>query len=225
MVGELETYTLNHFMPMTPEVYLRLFERLNGMVWPWQLLALALVAGAAEALRRGHSGVAGVLIGLCWIWVALAFQFSLHAELIPSGLWLGWAFVLQALLLIFAGWRGQLVWQSGPRAAAGLALLAFAVLLYPLIGPFTGRSWAAFEVAGTAPDPTLMATLALLLMTPRMPWLLLPIPLVALFYSALVWSAMDWRPGLVAGIVAVLFLPCVFIGTQKRRDQPTANKN
>ena len=214
MVGELETYALNHFMPMTPEVYLRLFERLNSMVWPWQLLALALVGGAAEALRRGQSTIAGALIALCWAWVALAFQFSLHAELIATGLWLGWAFVLQALLLLFAGWRGQLVWQPGPRALAGLALLAFAVLLYPLIGPFTGRSWTELEVAGTAPDPTLIATLGLLLMTPRMPWLLLPIPLLALVYSALVWWAMDWPPGLTVGIVAILFLPCVFIGTQ-----------
>ncbi|MDX1587767.1 MAG: DUF6064 family protein [Oleiphilaceae bacterium] len=212
MLGDLETYSLSHFMPMTPEVYFRLFERLNSQLWPWQLLVFALFLAGAEALRRGRSVMAGVLVALCWLWVALAFQFSLHGELSPAGAWLGWAFVLQALLLLVAGWRGQLVGQRGPRARVGLALLVFALFLYPLLGPLTVRTWAGLEVPGTAPDPTLMATLALLVMTPRLPWLLVPVPVLALVFSAATWWTLGWEPGLVVGLLAILFLLCPLIG-------------
>ena len=224
MFGELDTYALTHFMPMTPEVWFRLFERLNEAVWPWQLLSLALFLAGADALRRGQSLIAGALLGLCWLWVALAFHFNLHADLSPAGLWLGWAFLLQAVLLVLAGWRGQLVGQRGPRAALGLGLLALAVLAYPVLAPLTGRTWAGLEIAGTAPDPTVMATLALLLLTPRIPWLLVPVPLLAAFFSALVWWAMGWAAGLSLGLVATLFILCLPVGTlgdnnQNRSDQ------
>lgn len=216
MLGELVTYEFIDFMAMTPEVYFRLFERLNTLVWPLQLLVFALLGAGADALRRGQSVIAGALLGLCWLWVGLAFQFSLHGELTPAGVWLGWAFVLQALLLPIAGWRGQLAGRWGPRAGIGLAMLAFAVLIYPLLGPLTGRTWAGLEVPGTAPDPTLMAMLALLLMTPRLPWLLVPIPLLTLVFNAFTWWTLGWAPGVAVGIVAILFLPGLFINTHKQ---------
>lgn len=215
MLADLDTYALSHFMPMTPEVFFRLFERLNTEVWPWQLLTLALLLGGADALRRGQSRIAGVLLGLCWLWVALSFQFNLHAELSPAGVWLGWAFVVQAALLVVVGWCDRLVWRTGPRAIVGLVLLVVAVFLYPLLGPLTGRSWAGLEIAGTAPDPTLLATLALLLATPRVPWLLLPIPVLAGLYSALTWWALDWIPGLAVGALAIIVLLCIPLGKGK----------
>lgn len=192
MLSDMATYAIADFMAMTPEVWFRLFERLNSGLWPWQLLAPVLLLGAVAALRRGQSRLAGILLGLCWVWVALAFHFSLYAEVSPAGLWLGWAFLLQALLLVCVGWLGRLVWSSGPRAIAGMVLLGFAVLVYPLLGPLTGRSWLGLEVPGTAPEPTLMATLALLLVTPRLPWLLVPIPVLAGLLGALTWWAMGW---------------------------------
>ncbi len=219
MLGELDSYALTHFMPMTPEVWFRLFERLNSEVWPWQLLVLALFLAGTDALRRGQSRIAGVLLGLGWLWVALSFQFNLHAELSPAGDWLGWAFVVQAVLLVIVGWCGRLVWRAGPRALAGLLLLVLSVFLYPLLGPLTGRSWAGVEIVGTAPDPTLLATLALLLTTPRLPWLLVPIPVLAGLYSALTWWAMEWLPGMTVGVLVIIFLLCIALGRGAHRKQ------
>ena len=64
---------------------------------------------------------------------------------------------------------------------------AIAVVLYPLMGWALGRPWAQAEVAGLMPDPTALATLALLLAARRPPaWrpLLAVIPTASLLIGA-----------------------------------------
>lgn len=50
---------------------------------------------------------------------------------------------------------------------ARLVLFAAALGFYPLIAPMMGRQWLAGEVFGIAPDPTAIATLALLALAQR----------------------------------------------------------
>ncbi|TDT43113.1 hypothetical protein DES49_0923 [Halospina denitrificans] len=206
MLGELDTYTVSQFIPMTPEVYFRLFERLNEAVWPWQVPVFAAAVIAPFLLWRGRGLSAAVLMALCWFWVAAVFQFYFHAELNWAGPYFGWAFVLQGLLVLIAGARGRLPGTSGVRAMIGAGLMGFALVLYPLLGPLTGRSWAGLELAGTAPDPTAMLTLGLLLVPVRVPWLLVPIPVIWCLYSGATWWALGWAPGLVNIVAVLIFL-------------------
>ena len=61
--------------------------------------------------------------------------------------------------------------QREPVAACG-------VLAYPLVAIALGRGIAAAEVFGMAPDPTVLATLGILVLAaPAARWALLPIPL------------------------------------------------
>jgi hypothetical protein len=48
-------------------------------------------------------------------------------------------------------------------------LAAWALLLHPLLAPLAGLGWHQAEVVALAPDPTAIATLALLLAMPRLP--------------------------------------------------------
>ena len=206
MLGELDTYTISQFIPMTPEVYFRLFERLNTAVWPWQIPALAAVfLGSVLAWRRSGP-VAGVLLGACWIWVAVIFQFRFHAELNWAGPYFGWAFLVQGVLVVIAGARGRLDRMPGPQAMLGGAMVGAALVPYPLLAPLTGRSWAGLELAGTAPDPTVILTLGVLLLPARVPWLLVPIPVIWCLYSGAAWWAVGWMPGLVNIVAIPVFL-------------------
>jgi hypothetical protein len=81
-------------------------------------------------------------------------------------------------------------------------MILFAVLGYPFVGPLSGKPWIQTEIFGTAPDPTAIATLGLLLMRkPRVYPLLALIPAISCAVSVLTLLAMKSPVG-----AAILFL-------------------
>ena len=73
----------------------------------------------------------------------------------------------------------------------GVALVAYAVLLHPLIAPLTGRPWVQAEVFGIAPDPTAIATLGVILAATRAHWHLLILPVIWCVISGLTLWTME----------------------------------
>ena len=95
--------------------------------------------------------------------------------------------------------------MASPSAGAGLpvgwglCILAFALAGQPLLAPLQGRGWASSEVFGIAPDPTVIATLGLLLLARgRLLPALLPIPFSRCLLSGITLSTMGepqaWAP-------------------------------
>lgn len=183
-MSEWWTYSLSDFLLFSPRTYYRLFELYNAAVWPGQIAALA--AGAAIpvlllAARPWSGRAVALILALAWAWVAWAFMLERYATINWAAAYLAWGFAIQAALLLWLG-----VAQNGFGAApstslaarAGLALLAFAVVVEPLIGPAVGRSWRQAELFGLAPDPTAVATLGVVLAAARGGgWALLVLPL------------------------------------------------
>jgi hypothetical protein len=81
---------------------------------------------------------------------------------------------------LFAMRRRGLALAPSPAALVhtGLAVAAAGVLVYPLVSVALGRGMATAEVFGMAPDPTVLATLGVLVLaSPATRVALLPIPL------------------------------------------------
>ncbi len=209
MLGSLDTYSLRDFVPVTPEVWARLFERLNEQVWPWQLLFLAVILFALWRLYRGGSRTAGLALAACWCWSGIQFQFILHAPLNWAASAMGWIFMVQAVLVLLVGLGGGWQFCRGMRSGLGAVLVVTGALVLPLAGPLAGRSWAAFEVAGTAPAPTALITLGMLLMARPMSWVAGLIPMLWLTYSGLVWWVSGWPPGTLPVLLVVVILAAV----------------
>jgi hypothetical protein len=73
-----------------------------------------------------------------------------------------------------------------------LALFCFGLVGYPLLAPLMGRQWLAAEMFGLAPDPTALATLALLsLADGGGRWPLSIIPLIWCVITGLTLWAME----------------------------------
>lgn len=185
------TYTLSDFLMFSPRTYWRLVELYNRDVWPAQLVALA--GGlAAIALVRSDTPAAGrlvaALLGAAWLWVGWAFHWDRYATINWAAAYFAVAYAVQAaLFVVFWLLRSRLPPADGPARRAGLVLAAIAVVLYPLMGWALGRPWTQAEVAGLMPDPTALATLALLLAARRPPaWrpLLAVIPAASLLAGA-----------------------------------------
>jgi hypothetical protein len=79
------------------------------------------------------------------------------------------------LLLVSGSLLNGLIFdRRGLAGWTGYLILAFALAGYPLLAPLQGRGWASSEVFGIASDPTVVATLGLLLLA-RCRLLLLPL--------------------------------------------------
>jgi len=195
-MSEWWTYSLRDLLLFSQRTYYRLFELYNLEWWPLHGLALALglallVLARQRGQRAGRTLVA--ILALGWLWVAWAYHGQRYASINWAADYYAWAWALQgALLLVNAAIRGRCGAAPATRLQqrVGLALLLFALLVFPLIGPLHGRSWTQAEVFGMAPDPTVLATLGVLLLAGARPaWALFPIPVAwCLISGATLWA-------------------------------------
>ncbi len=218
-MSEWWTYRPVDFLMFAPRAYWRLFELHNQAVWPWPLMLSALGLAALWWLRRPSPPVRVLLLGVALAWAVVGW-FFLHQRFAPIH-WVmngaAWAFGVQALGLVLLatlpGLRAAPAQAAQAARAGGWWLLAWAVLGQPLLAPLAGRPGWQAEIVGLAPDPTVFATLGLLLfIDPRhgLPRALFE----ALWALALAWcalsaatlatmgSAQAWVP-LLAGVGAV----------------------
>jgi hypothetical protein len=183
------------YIPFSRDVFLSLFEIYNAAIWPAQIAAYALgLLAVLLALKpyRGSGRVVALLLAAAWLWNGVAYH-MLHFATINWAAWIfGFFFVAQGLLLLVTGLlRGRLVFRFAGDAAgwAGLAMIAFAMAAYPLIGVLDGQAWPRLAPFGVAPCPTTIFTFGMLLLAePRVPMHLLVLPaLWSLIGGAAAW--------------------------------------
>ena len=161
------SYRPSDFLMFAPRTYWRLFELHNQAWWPapW-LLALTGLLGLLWLSRHSTLAlrVGAVALGLLWAFVGWFFVHERYAPINWAMSWGAWVFLVQALGLAVLGIRRDLK-PTPARAArlAGLLLCGWALLGQPLLAWVFARPWRQAEVFGLAPDPTVMATLGLLL--------------------------------------------------------------
>ncbi len=222
-MSEWWTYGLRDLLMFSAQTYYRLFELYNRDLWPSQLLALVLGVAVLALWRRGgeRAGRAiALILAVCWLWIAWGFHWQRYASINLAAGYFALAFVVQALLLVWLGvLRGRLTPVPATRLQqrAGLGLLLFALLVFPLIGPLLGRSWTQAEVFGMAPDPTALATLGVLLFAGGRPaWGLFPIPVAWCLLSGATLWAMESPDFAVAPLAALLALVLAAGGALRR---------
>lgn len=208
-------------LPYSIEVLFAVFGQYNKTVWPAQLLAyvLALVALAIvfkprvfkpSVFKPSAAGTRfiGVVQAIAWAWVGIGFHFVHFAPLNFAAPIYGTFFVLQALLL---AWAGLIKASPGYRFHAdvfgvvGQGLVIYALVGYPVVDWLMGQDWRHIRSFAMAPGPTMLFTLGLLLSTNgRTPLYLAIIPLL----WGLVAGASAWLLGLSQDLV----LPLAGIG-------------
>jgi Family of unknown function (DUF6064) len=145
----------------------------------YTLCVLALLL--AFSPRPGSDRAISAILAAFWIWTGAVFHIGFFAPLNWAAWIFGAFFILQGLLLAWAGVllnRFDFQLQSGLRGSAGFVLLAFG-LAYPMLDVFAGHLWPRLQLPGTLPAPTVLATIGLLLMTRgRAAWPFAVIPLL-----------------------------------------------
>lgn len=161
-------YTLSDFLLFSARVYERMFELHNEAWWPAHILALfvgAILMVAAVKPSPHRTRMAYVLLAMVWLFVAWAFFLNRYASINWAAVNVAAAFSVQALLFAALALRPELAPIASPGTAArrvGGTVLAFALLGYPLLPVLLGQSLAAGRMFAITPDPTVLATLAML---------------------------------------------------------------
>ena len=206
-------YSPADLVPFSRETWLRLVADYNAKHLPAVLtglgsgvLVLWFVAGAAAWRLR----LAEALLVPSWLWIAWAFLHQALGPLLWAADWLALGFALQGLLLLLSAliplrvgderWRGSVL--------AAWCLMASAVVLLPAAQLLWAQAPAALSWFGSAPTPTAVATLALAVLIPGpRAWLLLSVPL---FWCMLASAAQGvfgdplWPLPAIAAVLAVL---------------------
>lgn len=164
------TYGLSDFLLFSPRTYYRLLERHNQAVWPGQILSVGagvLIVWLLRYPSQRQGRAISAMIGVLWMWLAWSFLWERYATINWAMRYVAPIFALEALLFIWVGTvRGRWSFEPGRTAAGiiGSSLLILALAIYPMLALLSGRSWRQGEAFGVAPDPTVLATLGLLVL-------------------------------------------------------------
>jgi hypothetical protein len=172
-------------LPFTTEQFFALFASYNTTIWPAQLVAYALgLAALIFALWGGAQAgrIVAAVLAVMWLWTGAAYHL-IHFTAINPAAWLfGAAFLVQGAAFLVVAWGAGLAFKSewtGTRRAFGLVLVAYAGVLYPLLGRVAGHPWAEIPTFGVTPCPMTIFTFGVLLMASSpVPWWLLVIPVL-----------------------------------------------
>jgi Family of unknown function (DUF6064) len=201
-------------LPFTAEEFFEVFARYNTAIWPAQIGAAGLGLLALILLLRPGSAAntaISLILAVFWLLMGIGYHLLFFASINTLAYAFGLVFVVQAILLVFdgvirrhiafgaeRGWRGWVAWT----------LIAYALVIYPLVGLIGSHPYPRAPLFGVAPCPTTIFTLGLLLLSNASPRLFV-IPLVwsVIGGSAAVLLAVPQDYGLIlAGAIAGMFL-------------------
>ena len=195
--------------PFSAEEFMEVFRQYNLSVWPVQILFVVSALFVITRLIRGKKDlkIAGYLLSFYWLWMGLVYHLLFFSSINPAAYVFGILFILQAVLFFFFTYRdrkGFIV--SKENRVAGFLLLTYSLLIYPLLGHWSGHSYPYAPTFGL-PCPTTIFTFGLLLFyNGRLVFYLVVIPVVWSvigFFAALSFSVYE---DIGLPVAALLFL-------------------
>jgi len=194
-MGNLTSYRLSDFILFSETAYYRQFEIYNQSIWPLQIVALLFSLFILYALWKKPAWAGQVMSGLLivsWSWVAWAFLYQRFYQIHVVADWYALCFFLQAGLFTWYGVRKDrfnMITSNQSRLYIGYLLLLVSIIFYPFIAMLSDRDWMQFEMFAVAPDPTVLATLAILIIF-KAPKVLYVIPISWVIVSGATLSVM-----------------------------------
>ncbi len=207
-------------LPFTVEQFYGIFRDYNTAVWPaqWLLVAAGLAAVAAVLRPRPWSGVAvSAILGLLWTWMAVAYHLAFFTRISSV------AYAFAALSMLGGAtfvWQGVIRrrltfrWAPGPKTIAGVLLIVFTVVVYPIWSAYAGHPYPATPTFGL-PCPTTIFTIGVLCFaTPPSPRSPLIVPVLWCLVGAQAAFLLDVQPDF--GLITAALVGMSLVATAAR---------
>ena len=202
-------YSLSDLTLYSRDVWLELLATYNASIWPAQLVAAVFGIGLTVLVASTGNGarkVAYLGLGLCWLFVAVAFHHGDYTAINWMAHLYALLFIVQGILLIAFGLLSrQSPINGSPRDFNRIAVCAILIALVavPATGLIEGHTWNQLDYFGVAPDSTVLVTVGFLLAARRgSRWWLLIIPVIWILIS----FVHSWPLGMFHGLVLLLLL-------------------
>lgn len=198
-------------LPFTLEQFMQVFRDYNLQVFPAQIILMVL-AGIIIALsffKISHSDrmISGML-SVLWLWMGIVYHWGYFSGINKAAYLFGGLFVFQGALFLFTGlFHNALIfkYKNDLKGWVGVALLFYALVVYPVLGHALGHRYPASPTFGL-PCPTTIFTFGILLWVDRRPpFYLLIIPLL--------WALVGSSAALNLGIREDFGLPLAGLAT------------
>ncbi|WP_420473406.1 DUF6064 family protein [Noviherbaspirillum sp. ST9] len=167
-------------IPFTAEQFFAVFHLYNEAVWPAQLflLALSLVAVVLVCTNHPSAGpTVSAILAFLWTWSATVYHLTFFSRINPLAFgFAGMSLIGAAVFLWYGVILRRLQFEVGNnvRSYAGASLIAFALIVYPVLSWLAGHTFPAMPTFGL-PCPTTIYTLGLLAFlkapAPRAPYI------------------------------------------------------
>lgn len=170
--------------------------------------AILLAAVKAEFARKYVS----LILAIFWIWIGVVFCMLYWSRISALAYVLGGLFVLQGLLfLIFGFFRQGLSFQTEASlyTTTGFIFIVYAMIIFPLIGIYFGRTWPQMLPFGLVPCPTIAFTFGLLLWADKkVPVYLFVIPFIMALFAigAVAFGIYEDLGAFIAGILGTILI-------------------
>ena len=210
-------------MPFTAAQFFDVFGRYNQAVWPAQVVFFVLAAAASIAAVRGdkYSRYSSVLLAFLWAWDALVYHLAFFRAINPAAVLFAAMFAAQSALFVWYGIvRKRISFGArGPWREVGLALIAYALVVYPLLGFAFGQRYPQMPTFGL-PCPTTIYTLGMLMCArpaaPRALWIV-PLQWALIGTQAAILFGVREDYGLPAAGAVSLYYVVMTLTVEKRR--------
>ncbi|MGD8428731.1 MAG: DUF6064 family protein [Balneolaceae bacterium] len=172
-------------LPFTATQFLDIFRDYNNAIWPAQGFAylfgiIAVVLGFRPLTTSGR--IISVILGFFWLWIGIIYHLMFFSAINKAAYVFGALFIIQGLLFLFAGFATRKLrfqYRNDVYGITGIALIGYAMIIYPIIGYYSGHAYPFAPMFGVAPCPATIFTFGLLLWTKaRVPVWLFTIPAI-----------------------------------------------
>jgi hypothetical protein len=202
-------------LPFTVEQFLHVFKQYNSIVFPMQVV-FYLLAITAVIFAYRHTSSSGTItssiLAFFWLWMGVVYHITFFSTINTAAYLFGGVFVLQSILFLyfhFSTKKLSFAFHRNIYGITGATLIVFALVIYPLIGMYSGHQYPAAPTFGV-PCPTTIFTFGLLLWTEgKCPVSILVIPFLwsLLGFSAVVYLGMlEDISLLIASLVATTMI-------------------
>jgi hypothetical protein len=202
-------------LPFSLADFLNVFRNYNQSVYPLQIIFYFAAFACIYLLftkNKNITKIISIFLSFLWLWMGIVYHIIFFSEINKAAYFFGAFFIMQGIMFAGCGLiRKKLSFEYTKSVAnnAGIILVAYALIIYPVLGTFLGHSYPYSPTFGL-PCPTTIFTFGVLLFAnKKMPPHLLVVPLlwsVIGFTAALNLTIYEDIGLLVAGLTTFILL-------------------